>query len=342
MRAPTLTYDVLITGSAGHLGHALMLFLPSLGYRPLGIDILPSSTTSFVGSFADRTFISHILSTNRGIRYVIHAGGLHKPHIISHTNEEFITTNITGTNILVDEVSKCRERISFVYVSTTSAFGSVLSPSKGQPAVWVDESLISVPKNIYGLSKTAAEDVCQFFHTKTGMPIIVLRVSRFFQQPDDETGLRKYMSNDNIKVLELCYRRVDIHDVVQSCICAMEKASQIGFAKYVISAPSPFAGDAKTLQRLNSDARGVLEDVLPGTELAFRALGWEFLDAFDRIYDSSRAQVELGWKPVYTFQAALEKVMKGEDWRSELAVRVGRRGYHAVTTALYTYRELPL
>lgn len=42
-------FGVVVTGSAGHLGHALMLPLPSLGYRPLGIDILPSKTTNFVG-----------------------------------------------------------------------------------------------------------------------------------------------------------------------------------------------------------------------------------------------------------------------------------------------------
>lgn len=131
-------FDVLVTGSAGHLGHALMLELPSLGYKPLGIDILPSPTTTFVGSFADRPFVSHILRKNPGIKYVIHAGGLHKPHIVSHTDEDFIQTNVTGTLILVDEVSKRKEQISFVFVSTTSAFGSVLSPMKGEQAVWVD------------------------------------------------------------------------------------------------------------------------------------------------------------------------------------------------------------
>lgn len=131
-------FDVLVTGSAGHLGHALMLYLPTLGYKPLGIDILPSTTTTFVGSFADRSFVSHILSTNPGLKFVIHAGGLHKPHVISHTSEQFLQTNVTGTLILVDEVSKCKQKISFVFVSTTSAFGSSLIPKDAKSAVWVD------------------------------------------------------------------------------------------------------------------------------------------------------------------------------------------------------------
>jgi nucleoside-diphosphate-sugar epimerase len=135
-------FDVVVTGSAGHLGHALMLYLPSLGYRPLGVDILPSKTTNFVGSFTDRAFISHIFSTNPSVKYVIHAGGLHKPHIISHTNEDFIETNVTGTWTLLDEFRKSKNAISFIFASTTSAFGSVLSPMKGESAIWVDGKLL--------------------------------------------------------------------------------------------------------------------------------------------------------------------------------------------------------
>lgn len=46
-KMPSL-YDVLVTGSAGHLGTALMLNLPSLGFKPLGVDILPFPTTMLV------------------------------------------------------------------------------------------------------------------------------------------------------------------------------------------------------------------------------------------------------------------------------------------------------
>ncbi|KAK2616644.1 hypothetical protein QQS21_000467 [Conoideocrella luteorostrata] len=332
------TYDVLVTGSAGHLGHALMLILPALGYKPLGIDILSSTTTSFVGSFADRSFVSHILSKNPGIRSVIHAGGLHKPHIVSHTNEEFIQTNVTGTMILVDEVSKCKQPLSFVLVSTTSVFGKVLSPNKGEPAVWVDENLIPVPKNIYGVSKLAAEDICYLFHQQTKLPLVVLRVSRFFPQPDDDDMRRNAMCNDNLKVLELSYRRVDIRDVVDSCVAAMEKAREIGWGRYVISAPTLFHKDENTLRRLNSNADELMRELLPKTGELFEKTNWKYLSIIDRVYDSTKAQRELGWKPRYTLQLALDNVEAGKDWRSQLAIDIGRRGYHSVSTAFYTSR----
>ena len=43
------------------------------------------------------------------------------------------------------------------------AFGDSLKRSPGKPAVWIDGTVPSVPKNIYGATKTAAEDLCQLF-----------------------------------------------------------------------------------------------------------------------------------------------------------------------------------
>ncbi|CAG2011384.1 unnamed protein product [Fusarium graminearum] len=324
---------------SGHLGRALMLALPSLGYTPLGIDILPSTTTSFVGSFTDRAFVEHILSHNTGIRYIIHAGGLHKPHIVSHSREEFINTNVTGTMILVDEAGKLNGRIeAFVLVSTTSAFGSALIAAAGEPAVWIDESVVPRPKNIYGVSKIAAEDICYLAHSRTKLPVVVLRCSRFFPQPDDDEIRRNALKNDNMKVLELCYRRVDITDVVSSCTTAMRKAKDVGFGLYVISAPTPFHRDHATLAMLNTDAKAVVQRAVPQCAELFSQKGWGYLDKMDRVYDSNKAMTELGWRPEYTFEAALARLQSTNDWRSELAKEVGRRGYHAVSTGFYTAR----
>jgi nucleoside-diphosphate-sugar epimerase len=146
------------------------------------------------------------------------------------------------------------------------------------------------------------------------------------------------MSNDNLKILELCYRRVDIRDAADGCVAAMQKAPEIGWGRYVISAPTPFQRNQETLERLNSNASDVLKEVLPGCAVLFEQKNWKFLGEIDRVYDSTKAQKELGWKPKITIQTALEKVGRGEEWRSELATTVGRRGYHAVSTAFYTSR----
>lgn len=331
-----MPYDVLVTGSSGHLGTALMLTLPSLGFTPLGIDILASSTTTQVGSISDRAFIAHILASHP-IKHILHAATLHKPHICSHSNEDFITTNILGTLILLEESSILRPQIhSFIFFSTTSTFGLALSPKPGSPAAWIDESVVPIPKNIYGVTKVAAEDLCALIQRQSGLPVLVLRTSRFFPEEDDDEDRRAAMGDENLKVLELAYRRCDIEDIVGAAVCAMRNAGEVRWGKYIISAPPPFGKDADVLEALERCPGEVFERVCPGVEAVLRSRGWKHLERIDRVYDSSKAVRELGWEPKYTFEKTVQRLANGEEWRSELTAKVGKKGYHAVATGVYT------
>ncbi|KAH6897133.1 putative oxidoreductase [Thelonectria olida] len=330
-------YNVLVTGSSGHLGTALMLALPELGFHPLGIDISPSDNTQHIGSIADREFVASIFQNNP-IRHVLHAATLHKPHVGSHTKQDFINTNITGTLVLLEEAAKLVDLESFVFFSTTSTFGAALSPKPGSPAAWIDESVVPIPKNIYGATKCSAEDVCFLVHKETSMPILVLRTSRFFPEQDDDEDRRASLVDDNLKVLELSYRRCDIEDIVRAAVCSMSKAKEIGWGKYIISAPPPFKNDAETLEKLDSAPKEVFEAISPACAKVFKDLNWGFLSRIDRVYDSSKVVRELGWEPVYTFDRVIELLGQGKPWKSELTAKVGKKGYHAVSTGVYTVR----
>ncbi|OAQ69809.1 NAD dependent epimerase/dehydratase family protein [Pochonia chlamydosporia 170] len=332
------SHDVLVTGSSGHLGTALMLTLPSLGFNPVGIDILASATTQHVGAVSDRAFVSNILQSNP-IKHVLHTATLHKPHVGSHTKEQFVEANINGTLVLLEEAAKLGDQIeSFIFFSTTSTFGLALSPKPGSPAAWIDETVVPVPKNIYGVTKVAAEDMCALVQRQTKMPVLVLRTSRFFPEEDDEDDRRNAMADDNLKVLELAYRRCDIEDIVSATICGMKKARDIKWAKYIISAPPPFSNDAETLAALDRNPAEVFGRVAPGVDEVFAKKSWKHLARVDRVYDSSKAVRELGWQPKYTFGKTIEMVANGQDWRSELTHKVGKKGYHAVSTGVYTSR----
>ncbi|EJT71036.1 hypothetical protein GGTG_12057 [Gaeumannomyces tritici R3-111a-1] len=342
--------DVLVTGSSGHLGRALMLSLHSHGHTPLGADVLPSETTHRQGSIADRSFVESLFRENPGLRHVIHAATLHKPHVGSHSKADFVDVNITGTLNLLEAAAATRDAQgrdgikSFVFVSTTSAFGHALSGRAGR-AAWIDEDVAPVPKNIYGATKTAAEDLCRLVHAQAGMPTVVLRTARFFPEEDDDDARRAAAPQDgNLKVLELAHRRVDIADVVGACVCAMRTASGGGgdgpfWGRYVVSAPTPFGRQDETLRRLGGgEAAAVYKECVPGIEAAFARAGWEFLPTVDRVYDASRAMRDLGWRPEYTIERAVEKVARGEEWRSELTLLVGKLGYHETAQGVYTTR----
>src|SRR5262245_41683071 len=313
---------ILVTGSAGHLGEALMIALESQGHRPTGLDVTPSAYTHEVGSITDRGFVRGCL---RGMEAVVHAATLHKPHLATHSRQEFVDTNISGTLNLLEEATASGVR-AFVFTSTTSAFGHALTPPAGAPAAWITEDVAPVPRNIYGVTKVAAENLCELFHRNAGLPCLVLRTSRFFPEPDDRLETRRAYADGNAKANEFLYRRVEIEDVVSAHVLALERAPAIGFGRYIISATTPFT--RADLQDLRTDAPAVVRRLIPGYREVYERRGWSMFPGIDRVYVNDRARRELEWEPRYDFARVVDLLWKDEDPRSDLARKIGSKGYH--------------
>jgi nucleoside-diphosphate-sugar epimerase len=316
---------LLVTGSAGHLGEALVRTLQSTSHEVIGLDLVASPFTTHVGSIADR---SHVKQCMRGVNAVLHAATLHKPHVATHDRQDFVDTNITGTLNLLEE-SAAAEVAAFIFTSTTSAFGAILTPPPGAPAVWVTEDVRPVPRNIYGVTKTAAEDLCELFHRQHRLACLVLRTSRFFPEEDDHPATREAYDDDNLKANEFLHRRVDIEDVVSAHLLALAKAPAIGFARYIISATTPFRSE--DLTDLRVDAPRVVKRRVPEYEAEYARRGWKMFPSIDRVYVNERARKDLGWQPRYDFRHVLDCLKAGVDFRSLLARTVGSKGYHAQT-----------
>jgi len=314
---------VLVTGSAGHLGEALMRSLREQGHEAIGLDVLASPSTAGVGSITDRAFVRRHM---QGMQAVLHAATLHKPHVATHSRQDFVDVNISGTLNLLEEAVSAGVG-AFVYTSTTSVFGDALVPPAGAPATWITEDVMPVPKNIYGVTKAAAEDLCQLFSRNQKLPAIVLRTSRFFPEEDDDSEVRKaYPDDANVKVNEFLNRRVDISDIVDAHLLAIERATAIGFGKYIISATTPFLPE--DLAELRTDAPSVVRRRVPGYAAEYRRLGWTMFPSIGRVYVNERARRELGWQPRYDFGSILERLKAGHDPRSPLAQAIGSKGYH--------------
>jgi UDP-glucose 4-epimerase len=318
---------LLVTGSAGHLGEALVRTLRDSRHEVVGIDILDSPYTTKVCSITDRPLVRRCMA---GVRAVFHAATLHKPHVATHSRQDFVDVNVTGTLNLLEEAAAAGVD-SFVFTSTTSVFGDALAPPAGAPAAWVTEDVAPVPKNIYGVTKAAAEDLCQLFHRNKGLACLVLRTSRFFPEEDDDKSVRDAYRDDNAKANEYLFRRVDIQDVVDAHLLAWRRASLIGFRKYIISATTPF--HPEDLPELRVDASRVVRLRVPGYEAEYARLGWRMFPSIGRVYINQRAREELGWQPRYDFKSILDRLAVGDDLRSPLARAIGSKGYHAAVFA---------
>ena len=313
---------ILVTGSSGHLGDALVRTLHAQGDAVVGLDVVPSASTDVLGSLVDRSVVARCM---QGVDAVLHTATLHKPHVHSHSRQDFIDVNVTGTLNLLEEAVSAGVR-SFVFTSTTSAFGDALSPPPPAPAAWITEDVVPVPKNIYGVTKVAAEDLCQLFQRNHGLPVLVLRTSRFFPERDDTESRRHGFDDLNLKVIELLHRRVDIQDVVDAHLLALQRAPEVGFQRLIISATSPF--ERADVGALRGQASAVLRRIFPGFEAVFRHRGWRMLEDIDRVYVNERARRVLGWQPRYDFAQALTDLMHGRDPRSPLTHAIGHKGYH--------------
>ncbi len=316
---------ILITGSSGHLGEALVRTLQAEGHEVVGVDIVPSEFTNKVGTLTNRL---HVRQCMQGVEAVLHTATLHKPHIVTHSYQDFVDTNLTGTLNLLEEAVLGGVR-AFVFTSTTSTFGDALTPPANAPAAWITETVTPVPKNIYGVTKTAAEDLCQLFYRNHGLACLVLRTSRFFPEEDDQRQKRQTYTDANLKANEYLHRRVDIADVVDAHLLALERADSLGFARFIISATTPFR--PVDLAELPTHAPAVVRRYFPDYEAEYARQGWRMFPGIERVYINAQARQVLGWQPRYDFRYVLGCLKADTDPRSPLARLIGAKGYHERT-----------
>jgi UDP-glucose 4-epimerase len=245
--------------------------------------------------------------------------------VATNSHRDFLVVNVSGTLNLLEEAVVAGVG-AFVFTSTTSAFGAALTPGADEPAAWITEDIAPVAKNIYGVTKTAAEGFCELFARQSGLPVIVLRTSRFFPEDDDDSAVRSRYSLRNAQANEMLYRRVDLADAVEAHLLAIDKAPANRFRRYIISASTPFTKD--DLATLRNDATAVVRRLFPESTELFQKLGWTMFPQIDRVYVNALARRELGWRPRHDFQHVLDCLKAGTEWRSPLATAVGSKGYH--------------
>lgn len=292
---------VLLTGSSGWLGRFLAPKLRAAGHVVVGLDPVPGPDTQVVGSVAERTIVDDAFA-DHGIEAVVHAGGLHKPDIVRVPASAFIDTNITGTlNLLRAAVAAGHDR--FVFTSTTSVMISqAIREEAGTAAIWLDETLGPLaPRNIYGVTKLAAEGLCRLYHHEHGLNCIVLRAARFFPEDDDTDHA---LSGPNLKANEFLHRRLTVEDAARAHVVALDRAPAVGFDTFVLCAPTPFVrSDAEALKR---DAAGVIGRCFPDAAMLYRQRGWRLPGSIGRVYDASRIERVLGFRCETDFARVLD------------------------------------
>ena len=297
---------VLVTGSSGWLGRYLVPMLEHAGHVPIGLDIVPSDWTSITADISDAKAIEAAFEEHK-FDAVIHAAALHKPDIARYPQQAFVDVNVTGTLNLLEASTK-RPGTRFIYTSTTSLMISqAIRDEHLDEAIWLDETHAPIePRNIYGVTKLAAEALCRQHHTEHKLPVIVLRTSRFFPEEDDT---HRALSGPNMKANEFLNRRATVEDMARAHLIALQSAPEIGFGLYLVSAPTPFT--RCDTGQLKQDAPSIIRTLYPQAEALYAKAGWQFPSSIGRVYDGSRITRELGFKYDTSFEDILSALKSG-------------------------------
>ncbi len=281
---------ILVTGSSGHAGRAIVQALND-DYEVVGLDVVAGEYTKVVGSITDLSLLTKVLE---GVDVVFHTASLHAPHVPTHSREDFVDVNIKGTLNLLEAAAK-NGVSKFIYTSTTSLYGEQFE-NKDQ-AVWITEEVQPMPRDIYDITKIAAEQLCKDFYQNGGMRTLVLRVSRFWDEPWPD------------KVFYRMYRGVDVRDIVQAHRLAMEAVLDT-FQVFNISAKTPFQlGDLSSLRR---NIPAVLKRRKPELLDFYQKRGWPIKPYIDRVYVIEKAERMLGYNPQFNIDELLQELEQEE------------------------------
>jgi len=307
--------NILITGGAGFIGSNFINYILSLR-EDVKIIILDKLTYAgnlenlkqseknenynFVrGDICNSELVDYLFKKYE-IKYLINfAAETHVDRSILGSGV-FFTTNVLGTNVLL-EAAKRHKVEKYIQISTDEVYGSL-----GPEGLFTETSPITT-NSPYSSSKAAADLMAMSFHHTYGVPVVVTRCSNNYgpyQFPEkliplmiinglnnrklpvygDGLNVRDWISVfDHNRAIETVLERGKPGEIYN--IGADREMKNIEIIKLILS----ILGKSENLIEYVADRPG-----------------------HDRRYaiDSSKIQRELGWKPVFDFNEAIQKTVE--------------------------------
>jgi nucleoside-diphosphate-sugar epimerase len=280
----------LVTGSSGLLGSAIAGLLAQHGWSVAGVDRIPGPFTTIVADITTRGLFQSVLP---GVDAVIHTASRHVPDLGRATEQNFLSVNVIATAQLLDAAIRNGVR-TVVYSSTTSVYGRAMVHA--DRAVFVDETLQPVPRDIYDVTKLAAERLCREA-AASNRHVTCLRVSRFFHEPPFT------------RLVHRLHRGVDVADAAEAHRLALMRSGR-SFETFNVSAQTPFTEPEAELLARQADR--VIARHFPDAPALLSRLGWSLPARIDRVYVIEKAARELGYRPRRNFRELLNELVAGE------------------------------
>ena len=194
----------LITGVAGFIGSTLGEKLTSLGHEVVGVDcftdyyarqrkeknltaLRDEPAFSLVEADIVRTDLAKLLD---GVDAVFHQAAQAGVRASWGTTfESYVHHNVLGTQMLLEAVKKAKHVKRLVYASSSSIYGDT-------DDLPMREHSLPKPYSPYGVTKLAAENLCELYRNNFGVSTVSLRYFTVYgprQRPD--MAFNKFIRN---------------------------------------------------------------------------------------------------------------------------------------------------
>ncbi|PKL84064.1 MAG: dTDP-glucose 4,6-dehydratase [Ignavibacteriae bacterium HGW-Ignavibacteriae-3] len=310
-----MTKNILITGGAGFIGsnfinHILsvrddfnIINLDKLTYAGNLENLKPSEGKKnyhFVkGDITNSELVDYIFN-KYSIKYVINfAAESHVDRSILGS-EVFYRTNVVGTSILLESARQYKVE-KFLQISTDEVYGSL-----GSEGLFTENTPLS-PNSPYSSSKAAADMAALSFYHTYGLPVVITRCSNNYgplQFPEKLIPLMIINVLHN-KKLPVYGDGLNVRDWI--FVIDHNKAAELVFE---IGEPGQVYNIGAGREMKNIEIiKLILKKLGKGEELI------EYVKdrpGHDRRYaiDSSKIQSELGWKPTFEFEQAIDSTIE--------------------------------
>jgi dTDP-glucose 4,6-dehydratase len=177
--------NLLITGGAGFIGSNFVRMLTANKSSEIS-EILIIDLLSYAGN------LDNLTSQFRDPRVQFSHGDIRNPELVSRllhkvdavinfaaeshvdrsiqSSSEFVSTNVSGVQVLLDGIKTSGRDIRFLQVSTDEVYGSIESGS------W-NENCPLLPNSPYSASKAGGELLARSYHRTHGLDVVITRCS---------------------------------------------------------------------------------------------------------------------------------------------------------------------
>jgi nucleoside-diphosphate-sugar epimerase len=275
---------VVVTGSSGRAGRAVVKDLLEHDYDVLGVDrVKPARNLGVPTLEADLTDLGQTLEVLLRADAVVHLANIPAPGIFA-PGRTFAENMLMNYNVFSAAADLGLARV--VWASSETTLGLPFdTPPRYAP---VDEAHYPVPESSYALSKVASETVAEQFARWSGIPFVGLRFSNILGPDEYRTFPGTCWPDASARKWNL-WGYIDERDVALSC--------RLGLTAAVGGADAFIIAAADTV--MNRSSRELMAEVFPGVPVA------EVLPEFGTLLSIDKARRELGFEPEHSWRATL-------------------------------------